>query len=85
MRNFTKYPSNYIKASNYKITMDYIDNRGDNYHFTTYTNNASNGIENVMVDYVVQYYRTNFHAPTKDEESEAKTHIQVEEIDSLFN
>ena len=81
MRTFTKYSSNYIKASNYKITMDYVDNRGDNYHFTTYTNKALYGIENVMVDYFIQYYRTNSHEPTKDEESEARTHIQVEEIE----
>ena len=81
MRTFTKYPSNYIKASNYKITMDYVDDKQDNYHSTTYTNSVSGGIEVTVADYIIQYHRRNSHAPTKDEISKARTHIRVEEID----
>ena len=69
--------------TNYKITMDYVDEYGDNYHLTTYTNKASYGIENVMVDYFIQYYRTHSHEPTKDEESEARNYIKIEEIDNI--
>ena len=58
----------------YKITLDYFD-----YHFVTYNNDESWGVDNVLTAYIQQYYKVNLHRPDKYEIDEIKNNIYVEE------